>query len=255
MDHSEKTEELATALAKAQGEFPAIHKNQEVEVKKEGRLLYKFRYADLTQIIDHIRPVLAKNGLSFTQRIIEGFYITKIFHSSGQWIITGHIPININDRMGMKDIAGACTYGKRLSLSSAFGVSADEDVDAPSEHGESIDKKGIDGSYSRNHVNSTTLLNHNSIAEGYNPNDYFEAFPPDEVPEVKATDMFPGLKIDPSTLDRKFNVGKHKGKKFSEVNDPSYISWVKSEVDHNLAKCGPDLKEFYAYQKEKGVIK
>lgn len=145
---SESINEIAGALSQAQGEFPQIPKNQEVEVKKDNRLLYKFKYADLTQIIDSTRPALMKNGLSFTQTVVRvpdvGLgYITRILHKSGQWIETGFIPAVINNNSSMKDIAGVSTYGKRLSLSEALGVSADEDADAPLDSGESATMKPL----------------------------------------------------------------------------------------------------------------
>lgn len=132
---SEQTDKILDAFAKAQAEFPVIPKNQEVEVKKEGRLLYKFKYADLTTIIDHTRPHLTKNGLSFTQdfsfhiKLGPGF-LTTLFHSTGQWMKLAFVPCQINPRMSMKEVAGLYTYGKRISLSAALGVSGDEDMDA-----------------------------------------------------------------------------------------------------------------------------
>lgn len=146
MKTSDQTNELFAAIARAQSEFPAIPKNQEVEVKKDGRSLYKFKYADLTQIIDSTRPCLTKNGISFTQSMVRddllgmGF-VTRLMHSSGQWCETGFVPAVLSERSGMKDVAGVTTYGKRLSLSQALGVSADEDIDAPPEQGEQIEKK------------------------------------------------------------------------------------------------------------------
>jgi hypothetical protein len=143
-----ENKELMLALAQAQGEFPPIVKNQEVEVKKDGRLLYKFKFADLSEIIYKIRPVLSKHGLSFTQSISQQdgiglCYTTRIMHSSGHDLVTGIIPIVINDNYGMKEIAGVSTYGKRLSLSAAFGICADDDMDAPQDKDTSIDRKEI----------------------------------------------------------------------------------------------------------------
>lgn len=129
-----KPDNLFKALAKAQGEFKPIPKDSEVEVRnKEGKFLYSFKYADLTTIIDCTRPALAKHGLSFTQDYsktsIGTGISTTIFHESGASIQTGFVPCQIQSQ-NMKEVAGMFTYAKRISLTAALGVSADEDVDA-----------------------------------------------------------------------------------------------------------------------------
>lgn len=150
LSKSDEVKDLLAAFAQAQGEFQPIEKNQEVEVKKDGKILYKFKYADLTEIINKTRPALSKHGISYTQNYKKvpdlgmGF-VTTLMHSSGQWADSGFIPCEIPAKIHMKDVAGYTTYGKRLSLSEALGVSADEDFDAPSQGGEQVDKKPIEG--------------------------------------------------------------------------------------------------------------
>lgn len=127
---------LAEALSKAQGEFPLIPKDSKVDVYSkppDRKLLYTYFYADLTTIIDKTRPALSKNGLCFTQGIVTGGFCTLIMHSvSGEYLQTGFIPCKIPDGADMKQVAGTITYVKRISLTAALGVSADEDVDAAS---------------------------------------------------------------------------------------------------------------------------
>lgn len=130
-------DKLATALSKAQGDFPAIPKNKEVEVYTKDnprRLLYKYKYADLTIIIEKTRPSLIKQELSFTQTFVKderGTGIeTKIIHSSGQVHSAGFVPMAAAPGADMKQVAGAMTYAKRISLTAALGISADEDVDS-----------------------------------------------------------------------------------------------------------------------------
>lgn len=126
---------LAEALAKAQAEFSPIPKDSKVEVYSkppERRFLYEYYYADLTTIIDKTRPALSKNGICFTQGMVSGGFATTLIHSSGEKLVTGFIPCQIK-ATDYKEIAGAITYLKRISLSAALGVSADEDVDAASE--------------------------------------------------------------------------------------------------------------------------
>lgn len=141
---------LATALAKAQGEFPVIPKDSEVEVYAKGQpktpanLLYKYKYADLTAIISATRPAFSKYGLSFTQGVVPGGFVTTFFHESGETLQSGFIPCDVPKNADMKQVAGLITYVKRISLTAALGVSADEDVDAaPVEgnQGNQTDKK------------------------------------------------------------------------------------------------------------------
>lgn len=123
---------IAEALSKAQGAFPVIEKNSKVEVYSKPpnrQKLYEYYYADLTEIISKTRAALSSNGLSFTQGMVKDGFATTLMHSSGQRLVVGFIPCQIkaND---YKEMAGAITYLKRISLSAALGVSADEDVDA-----------------------------------------------------------------------------------------------------------------------------
>lgn len=143
IDGSEKIDKLCEALSQAQGEFPTIPKNSEVEVYSKPpnrQLLYKYKYADLTEIINCTRPALTKHGLSFTQDFIKHRFlgvgiVTILFHKTGQYMRTGFVPCEVKNP-NMKEVAGQFTYGKRISLTAALGISADEDMDAGSIEGE-----------------------------------------------------------------------------------------------------------------------
>lgn len=155
---SDSFSKIYEALAKAQGEFPVIEKNSRVDVysKPPNRtLLYFYMYADLTEIINKTRPALSKHGLSFTQGMGSSGFYTKLMHSSGECFESGIIPTQIkaND---YKEMAGAITYLKRISLSAALGISADEDVDAAeseAKQGNTTEKKNTKGNYDPNKSN------------------------------------------------------------------------------------------------------
>jgi len=118
------------ALAKAQSEITAAHKNKEVTVTMKSGGKYKFKYATLDGIIENtLRPVLPKHGIWFTQRIEGGSMITKIIHSGGGELDTGHIPFP-NLPNAPQEAGSIVTYYKRYSLCQAFGIMADEDDDA-----------------------------------------------------------------------------------------------------------------------------
>ncbi len=70
------TEELVTALAKAQAEFPAI-------AKAHINPHYKSKYADLGDVMAAVRPVLAKHGIFTSQpiRTMEGTtYLSTVLY-------------------------------------------------------------------------------------------------------------------------------------------------------------------------------
>lgn len=124
MNKSDNINELASALAKAQGAM-------RFAIKDANNPFFKSKYADLSSVVEAIRDALASNGLSYMQHLHhsekhEVCVETVILHSSGQWISCGTvaIPVNKNDAQGF---GSALTYARRYSLSAAVGVVADDD--------------------------------------------------------------------------------------------------------------------------------
>lgn len=122
---SDQTNELATALAKAQGEMKAAIFNR---INPH----FKNRYADLAAILEAVRGPLSKNGLSITQTIApyneNGLYLhTMLRHSSGQWVQSIY-PLPVGGRP--QEFGSALTYARRYSLSSIVGIAAEDDDDA-----------------------------------------------------------------------------------------------------------------------------
>jgi hypothetical protein len=230
--------ELVDAFSKAQGEFPKIPKDSEVEVKKEGRLLYTFKYADLTTIIDCVRPALTKYGLSFTQDYFKHpdlgvGIVTQLFHKSGQWIKTGFVPCAIKSQ-NMKEVAGVFTYGKRISLTAALGISADEDVDAA----------GVDADQG----NQTTKKAQTKPPQ--KPKQQPAKKPPNLAP---GSDPFPDYENEPqqpmSLLQQVVNMSKVKG-----VSPPHMKNLIKKCIgEEKLAKdlSQDELKSVLNYLKLK----
>ena len=124
MEKSESIKELATALAKAQGEIKGA-------VKDSANPFFKSKYADLASVVEAIRAAFAKNGLSYTQHISDSEknevrVETIIMHSSGEWLSCGvlALPVSKADAQGY---GSALTYARRYSLSAAAGVAAEDD--------------------------------------------------------------------------------------------------------------------------------
>lgn len=136
---------LASALAKAQSELTSPPRNREVEVvsKRTGGR-YKFKYATLDSIIDHVRPALTKNGLWFTQTLEgneAGKYklVTQLLHESGQ-TIRSETPLLVEES-GNQAFGSALTYMRRYALTAMLGIAADEDDDANSADGNTVEKQ------------------------------------------------------------------------------------------------------------------
>ena len=142
MKTSDQINELATALAKAQGEFPDIPKDKTAKVKGESKsgkaYEYSYKYTDLATIIKCTRPALTKHGLSLIQVLTTDSLFTRLVHSSGQFI-EGVVPIRMNQKM--QDVGSDITYLKRYSLSAMIGVSSEDDDDKSPQIEEVSDRK------------------------------------------------------------------------------------------------------------------
>jgi hypothetical protein len=132
---SDGVNELAAALAAAQGEFPTIEKNRTGHlpdaVPRRGNGSREYKYADLADVLKGVLPVLSKNKLAVLQpTFVEGGHIfvrTRLVHASGQWIECEYPVCAIHvdhQRMG-----SALTYAKRYALCALLGVAAEEDND------------------------------------------------------------------------------------------------------------------------------
>lgn len=125
MKHSETMSEISKALAKFQGEVKD-------PTKDTSNPFFKSKYVPLDGLLNAVRPVLAKNGLSFMQFLGgDGQTITVttlLLHESGEWIESEPFPLK-PVKADPQSYGSACTYGKRYSLSAALGIGWEEDDD------------------------------------------------------------------------------------------------------------------------------
>jgi hypothetical protein len=140
MERSETINELAAALAAAQGKI-------ENASKDSANPYFRSRYADLASIWDAIRGPLSEHGLAVVQPVrVEGSSVTVttlLAHASGQWIssdLTMTAQRQIKDGGGWEKLdtpqaIGSCiTYARRYALAAMAGV-APEDDDAEGAQG------------------------------------------------------------------------------------------------------------------------
>lgn len=125
MEKSQSIANLAAALAKFQGEVRNAPKSAD-------NPYFKSKYTPLDVVVDHIRPILEKNGLSYIQSCGgDGAIVTVttlIMHSSGEWIETEALSLKA-DKMTAQGAGSAITYARRYALTAAFGIASDEDDD------------------------------------------------------------------------------------------------------------------------------
>jgi len=122
MRMSESVSNLATALAKAQGEID--------DAAKAGfNPAFKSKYADLSSVRAAIREPLAVNDLSIVQfpRTVPGGVEveTMLLHKSGEYLSeTLMMPLGKQDAHG---VGSAITYGRRYGLMAILCLASDDD--------------------------------------------------------------------------------------------------------------------------------
>lgn len=124
MNKSESIDELAGALAKAQGQIKDA-------AKDTVNGYFKSKYADLASVWAAARKPLADNGLSIIQSVSsdsEHHYVeTTLAHSSGQWV-SDIVRLTLKDD-SMQGLGSAITYARRYQLAAFAGVAPDDDDD------------------------------------------------------------------------------------------------------------------------------
>lgn len=121
-------EGIYAALAAAQATLTAPGKNREVSVKMKTGGTYKFKYATLDHLIEHVRKPLTDNGLWFIQRTEPGQMVTRITHASGEYVDSA-VPLP-NLPNSPQEAGSVLSYFRRYSLAIALGLASDEDDDA-----------------------------------------------------------------------------------------------------------------------------
>lgn len=127
MNTSETTAEIYKALV-------GFHKEAaSISIKKAadgggGR----YKYATLDDILDAVRLPLANQGLFLTQGLHGDLLVTRIAHTSGEYIQTDTKFMVWEGRGGtsnLQNMGGGITYLKRYTLSAILGISLDGDED------------------------------------------------------------------------------------------------------------------------------
>ncbi|TMZ44458.1 recombinase, partial [Klebsiella pneumoniae] len=127
MRKSESIKNIALALSKFQSEV-------ENPKNTADNPYYKSKYAPLQDVLNTVRPLLSKHGLSIVQSPSgDGERIsihTMLIHESGEWIEFDPLVLKA-EKITPQGAGSAITYGRRYSLSAVLGISSEDDDDVP----------------------------------------------------------------------------------------------------------------------------
>jgi hypothetical protein len=139
MNQSSEIADLYTALSAAQAELENPTKSKEANIKPG----FRYRYADIADVLIAARKVLAKQGLAIIQAtVIDGNSLvlrTRIAHKTGQFIEADY-PVCVigNDH---RQMGAALTYARRYALCPILGIASDDDTDAQGSEGLTIQRE------------------------------------------------------------------------------------------------------------------
>lgn len=129
---SESVTKLFSALLEAQKSFPPIPKNRTAEVKTKTGGKYSYNYADISDILHAVLPILNKNGIAFSQpHVLVGDRVrvtTRLMHSSGEWMQSDGLPLG--EFVNPQELGASSTYMRRYEVCSMLGIVAEDDSDA-----------------------------------------------------------------------------------------------------------------------------
>lgn len=123
MKHSESIKAIAPALLAAQ-------KAIEFAKKDSNNPHFKSKYADLSAVVEAVKPALNAAGIVYIQTASPSddgklHLTTTLMHESGEWIgDTLVMPLPKQDPQGY---GSALTYGRRYALAAITGVYQDDD--------------------------------------------------------------------------------------------------------------------------------
>ena len=128
MNKSESIKNLAVALSKFQSEV-------ENPKNTADNPFYHSKYAPLQDVLNTVRPLLSKHGLSVIQSPAgDGQSVsitTMLLHESGEWIEFEPLVLKA-EKITPQGAGSAITYGRRYALSAVLGISSEDDDDGNS---------------------------------------------------------------------------------------------------------------------------
>ncbi len=126
MKTSEKVEQLFKSYTECSPKLLNIAKDS------KG---YGYDYTSLEKLIEHTKPILAEHELSIMQMPTGNGLITRMIHSSGEWIeqeMSSEL-IQMKQMNAFQVQGSQITYLRRYMWASICGIASDDDMDAQGE--------------------------------------------------------------------------------------------------------------------------
>lgn len=124
---SAEVNKICAALLKFHAENISIEKKGEASINAS----VKRKYVKLDDIMNVVRPALAKHGCYVEQHLAGDSVITRVVHESGQFIASRlfYQTWEANQVNNLQRLGGGLTYLKRYAVSAILNIVADEDSD------------------------------------------------------------------------------------------------------------------------------
>lgn len=196
-----------TNLAKALSGFQAEVKNPANTATNPH---FKSKYAPLSDILNDVRPILSKHGLSVIQSPGgDGEKVsitTLLMHISGEWIEADPLVLKA-DKPTAQGAGSGITYARRYSLSSVLGISSEDDDD---------------GNQAGKQQNNQGEGKPCGAKQGIGQQDHHTQ--PQEPPKEQQDQPKPEMMV--------MGFGKNNGKTLGAIlkEDKSYIEWLAKEA-------------------------
>jgi len=154
---SESLSNVFAAFVAAQSELPSITRTKTVKVNTRTGGSYNFKYAPLDTVIDTVKPIYAKHGLSVTQLLSVNGIETFVIHESGEYfgstfpieeylyktvknVVDGKTVLD-REPIGPQELGSIVTYLKRYAYGAINHLALDDDDDANGPSGNKVEEQ------------------------------------------------------------------------------------------------------------------
>ena len=152
----DKLAEMMTDMVSVQRELPTIKKDNTVK-NKSGQKMYKF--ADISDILSAIKPILAEHNLFITQNVYDDNEVigvqTILYHGSGCKIVGTPFVRQVSNTLAngnvMQNIGSMISYQRKQQVIAILGLSLENEDDEANNYA-GYYGNGSYGHYSNNNV-------------------------------------------------------------------------------------------------------
>ena len=121
MNWSPEIDKIVIAFVAALSELDNVTKGNKADMGT-----HSYRYADLSTVLDTVKPTLAAHQLAVSQPVDEAGVTTIVFHDSGQWLSFGPLQIKPTTNTP-QSVGSAITYARRYQLLAALNLATEDD--------------------------------------------------------------------------------------------------------------------------------